>query len=127
MTRPSSAQLHQFAREERARRKVAWERAGKAGSDMARQDDVIWSNIVHMTGMAAGEPARSDQPASYNALQRILMARNIWATARKAEASLDMAIAANQAKARSLYQLFRWVRPLGWSPLIQDEEGRAAA
>lgn len=115
------AQLHKIAREERARRKAAWDRAGKAGSDQAKHDDRLWSNIEQMAAIEAGDPtALSRQPQHWNDQERIAMARNIWATILKAETSLDTAIAANQEKLVGLSHLFRFVRPLGWSPFATE-------
>ncbi len=128
MTHPSPAQLHQIARDERARRRAAWERSGKAASDIARNDDIIWSNIEQMTGLAAGDPiCCARQPDFYYDPTRIVMARNIYATATKADASLDMSRDANRAMVANLFRLYRWVRPVGWHALMDKEEGRAAA
>lgn len=115
------AQLHQIAREERARRKAAWERAGKAGTDIARYDDALWSNVEQMTGLAAGETVcLSREPRWWSEPQKIIMARNIWATAIKADSSLDLTIDANATKVRDLFILYRWVRPIGWTPYTED-------
>lgn len=115
------AQLHQIARDERARRKAAWKAAGQGLSDRAAYDDALWSNIEQMTGLAAGDPACSQrQPQSWGRSQRIVMARNIYATAIKAHDSLDLTIAANVDKVAGLFDLYRWLRPLGWSPYITE-------
>lgn len=115
------AQLLQIAREERARRKAAWTAAGQGQSDRAKYDDALWSNIEQITGMAAGDPAcQRRQPQWWSEPQKIIMARNIFATATKADASLDMSIPANVDKVRGLFALYRWVRPIGWSPYTSD-------
>ncbi|MBA4092286.1 MAG: hypothetical protein C0494_17080 [Sphingobium sp.] len=115
------AQLHQIAREERARRKAAWDAAGQGQSDRARYDDALWSNIEQAAGIAAGDPAcATRQPQWWSEPQRKIMARNAWLTAVKANASLDDTIAANCAKISGLVQLYRWLRPLGWSALIPE-------
>lgn len=117
----SSARLHQIAREERARRKAAWERAGKAGTEKALYDDALWSNVEQMAGVAAGDPVcLSRKPRWWSEPQRIIMARNIFATANKADQSLDLSIEANVQKVCGLFALYRWVRPIGWSPFIQE-------
>ena len=114
------AQLHQIARDERARRKAAWNAAGQGLSDHAAQDDVIWSNIEHCTALAAGEPAAAKRAPSYYTLpEYVVMTRNAWVTACKAETTLDASITANRQKILDLWHLFHWLRPLGWSPLAQ--------
>lgn len=114
------AQLHQLARDERARRKAAWKAAGQGLSDRAAMDDVIWSNIEQCTALAAGDPAAAKRAPSYWTLPEVIvMARNAWVTACKAETTLDATIATNRQKILDLWHLFRWLRPLGWSPLVQ--------
>lgn len=118
------AQLHQIAREERARRKAAWKAAGQGMSDRVAYDDALWSNIEQMAGLAAGDPACSTrQPQWWSRPQKIIMARNIFATATKADSSLDLTNPANRDKVRGLFQLYRWLRPLGWSASIPDCAG----
>lgn len=120
MTR-TPAQLLQIAREERARRKAAWTAAGQGQSDRAAHDDALWSNIEQMAGLAAGDPACAKrQPQWWSRPQTITMARNIFATATKADASLDLTIPANLDKVRGLFDLYRWLRPSGWSASIPD-------
>ncbi|WP_340265440.1 hypothetical protein [Sphingobium mellinum] len=122
MPKPTPAQLHQFAKDERARRKLSWERAGKAGSEQARYDDALWSNIEQMAGIAAGDPTcRTREPQWWSRPQRIIMARNAWTTACKAENSLDHSIKANLSKIADLWQLYRWLQPVGWSPYLSRE------
>ncbi|CAD7335329.1 hypothetical protein FIV32_02210 [Sphingomonadales bacterium 58] len=121
MPSASPAQLHRFASDERARRKAAFAAAGQAQSDRARQDDIIWSNIEQMAGYEAGDPAcLKRQPSSWARPERITMARNAWATACKAETSLDASIAANGEKIAALWHLYRWLKPAGWSPYINE-------
>lgn len=115
------AQLHQIAREERARRKAAWKAAGQGLSDRAAYDDALWSNIEQMAGLAADDPVCSKrQPQWWNRSQKIIMSRNIFATAMKADSSLDLTIPANRDKVSGLFQLYRWLRPLGWSASIPE-------
>lgn len=119
----SPAQLLQIAREERARRKAAWAAAGQSDADRARQDDALWSNIEQMAGIAANDATcMKRQPQYWNRAQRIIMARSIWATACKADAHLDTTIAANLDKVRGLSQLYRWVRPIGWSASVPGSD-----
>jgi len=121
MPKPTPAQLHQFAQEERARRKAAFKAAGQALSDRAQQDDAIWSNIEQMAGLEAGDPAcQKREPRYWSRPQRITMARSAWATACKAEASLDGSIEANAEKIAALWHLYRWLRPSGWSPYLNE-------
>lgn len=118
MTTP--AQLHQIARDERARRKAAWKAAGPGLFDRAAQDEVIWSNIEHCTALAARDPAAAKRAPSYYTLPEYsVMARNAWITACKAETTLDAGVATNRQKILDLWHLYRWLRPLGWSPLAQ--------
>ncbi|MGE6693315.1 hypothetical protein ACQKE8_12830 [Sphingobium limneticum] len=115
------AQLHQIAREERARRKAAWTDAGQGQSDRALYDDALWSNIEQCAGLAAGDPACSRrQPQWWSEPQKIIMARNAFATAMKADARLDQTNPANLEKIRGLFQLYRSIRPIGWSPYNQE-------
>ncbi|MDV5823092.1 hypothetical protein [Sphingobium naphthae] len=115
------AQLHQIAREERARRKAAWSAAGQGDTRRAHQDDVIWSNIVHIVGHAAGDAAcRTRGPQEWTLSERISMARNAWATACKAETTLGTTTEDALRKVAGLFALFRWLRPMGWSPLIPE-------
>lgn len=117
------AQLLQIAREERARRKAAWTAAGEGQSDRAKNDDALWSNIEQMAGLAAGDPAcQRRQPQWWSEPQKRIMARSAWNTAVKAERKLDTSIPANQTTANNLVYLYRFLRPVGWSALIPDEE-----
>ena len=121
MPSASPAQLHQFAKDERARRKAAFEAAGQAQSDRARQDDIIWSNIEQMAGREACDPeCLKREPRHWNRPERVTMARNAWATACKAETSLDATIAANSEKIAALWHLYRWLKPSGWSPYFDE-------
>jgi hypothetical protein len=121
MANATPAQLHQFAQDERARRKAAFKAAGQALSDRAQQDDAIWSNIEQMAGCAAGDPiCLKREPRNWTRPERITMARSAWITACKVESSLDASIAANLAKITALWQLFRWLQPIGWSPCINE-------
>ena len=121
MPEATPAQLHQFAQDERARRKAAFAADGQAQSDRARQDDILWSNIEQMAGCHAGDAAcLKRQPTQWNQAERITMARSAWATACKAETSLDASIAANGAKITALWQLYRWLKPMGWSPYFDE-------
>ncbi|WP_289144969.1 hypothetical protein [uncultured Sphingobium sp.] len=116
MTR-TPAQLHQIARDERARRKAAWEAAGEGSSDRARYDDALWSNIEQMAGLEASDPTCLRRELQWWSMpQREIMARNAWATAYKADANLDHTVDANLDKIADLFALYRWVRPIGWSP-----------
>lgn len=121
MPKPAPAQLHQFAKDERARRKAAFKAAGQALSDRAQQDDIIWSNIEQMAGREAGDPlCMKRQPWYWTRVERITMARNAWATACKAETSLDPSIETNAAKIAALWHLYRWLKPVGWSPYLSE-------
>lgn len=123
----TAAQLHAIAREERARRKAAWAQAGQALSDRAQQDDIIWSNIEQMTGREAGDPVCSKrQPHYWTRPERITMARSAWKTLIKMEDVLDRASPADVKRATAMSHLYRWLRPLAWSPM-QEERERAAA
>lgn len=114
---PTPAHLLQIAREERARRRAARERAGNAATDIARRDDIIWSNIEQMAGRAARDPAcLSRQPCYWTLPERIAMAHNIWATICKAETGLDLTVPANHRKVAGLWSLYLWIRPVEWSP-----------
>jgi hypothetical protein len=116
------AQLHQIARDERARRKAAWSAAGQGDTSRAHQDDVIWSNIAVMAGRAAGDDAcQARGPRDWTLPERITMARNAWATACKAEATLGTATEDSLRKVAGLFALFRWLRPTGWSPLFAEK------
>lgn len=81
MTRPPPAELLSIARQERARRKAAWERAGRADSTPAREDDIIWSNIEHFARVLTGSRKR---PVSWHPDDKAMMAENIRATLSKA-------------------------------------------
>lgn len=117
-----AAQLFATAKAERARRKAAWDRAGKGATDAARHDDALWSNVEQAAGLAAGDPVcLSRQPFAYFAPARKAMARNVWATAIKAETSLDIAVPAQRATIVGLWQLYQWLRPEGWSPHVKEE------
>jgi hypothetical protein len=121
MPKATPAQLHQFAQDERTRRKAAFKAAGQALSDRAQQDDIIWSNIEQMAGLEAGDPiCLKREPRYWNRAQRIIMARSAWATACKAEDSLDASVPANLEKITALWWLFRWLKPVGWSPYISE-------
>lgn len=121
MPEATPAQLHQFAQEERARRKAAFNAAGQSLSDRAQQDDAIWSNIEQMAGLEAGDPVcQKREPRYWSRPQRITMARSAWATACKAETSLDISIEANAAKVSALWYLYRWLQPAGWSPYFNE-------
>ena len=121
MPEATSAQLHQFAQDERARRKAAFKAAGQGLSDRAEQDEAIWSNIEQMAGLEARDPVSlKREPRYWSRPQRIIMARSAWATACKAETSLDASIEANAAKITALWQLYRWLKPVGWSPYINE-------
>ncbi|MBJ7442856.1 MAG: hypothetical protein JHD32_00790 [Sphingobium sp.] len=114
------ALLFATARDERARRKEAWKAAGQGLSDRAAWDDVVWSNIEQRTGLAAADPAfRQRQPQCWYPPAMIMMARSAWATAVKAESSLDATDPANAAKITALWTLFRWLKPAGWSPYFE--------
>lgn len=116
------AQLHQIAREERARRKAAWSAAGQGDTSRAHQDDVIWSNIALMAGRAAGDAAcQARGPRDWTLPERITMARNAWATACKAEATLGTTTEDALRKVAGLFALYRWLRPTGWSPLVPEK------
>ncbi|MEC3912171.1 hypothetical protein U5A82_17330 [Sphingobium sp. CR2-8] len=120
MTR-TPAQLHQIARDERARRKAALEAAGQGQSDRARYDDALWSNIEQMAGLAAGDPhCQARHPQRWRDDERAVMAKNLWATACKADAKLDQTIEANRIKTADLLALYRWVRPMGWPPYATE-------
>lgn len=120
--KPTPAQLHQFAQDERARRKAAFKAAGQGLSDRAQQDEIIWSNIEQMAGREAGDPVcLKREPWYWTRTERVTMARSAWATACKAETSLDASIEANGAKIAALWWLFRWLQPAGWSPYINRE------
>lgn len=80
MTRTPAYQLVQIAREERARRKVAWERAGRQDSPAARDDEIIWSNIEHFARILNGESRPSHWPVEH----KRIMVESIAATLRKA-------------------------------------------
>lgn len=80
MTRPPAYQLVQIAREERARRKVAWERAGRLDSPTARDDEIIWSNIEHFARILNGER----RPIHWPVEHKRIMVESIAATLRKA-------------------------------------------
>lgn len=122
MPRTTPAQLHQFAQDERARRKAAFKAAGQALSDRAQQDDIIWSNIEQMAGREAGDPlCLKRQPTYWTRPERITMARSAWITACKVETSLDASIATNRVKITALWQLYRWLKPVGWSPYLNRE------
>lgn len=111
------AQLYQIARDERARRMAAWKAAGKTLSDRAQQDDIIWSNIVHLTGREAGDPTRLARPPWYwTTPERIVMARSVWTTACKMEGSDT--IPAEQV--RGMFSLYRHLRPIEWSPFTPE-------
>ncbi|MCK0533429.1 hypothetical protein [Sphingobium agri] len=121
MPSPTPADLHQFAQDERARRKAAWQAAGQGLSDRAQQDDALWSNIEQMLGREAGDPlCMKRHPWYWTRVERIAMARNAWSTACKAEASLDASIEANGAKISALWHLYRWLKPVGWSPYFTE-------
>jgi len=121
MPKATPAQLHQFAQDERTRRKAAFKAAGQALSDRAQQDDIIWSNIEQMAGREAGDPVcMKRQPWYWTRVERITMARSAWATACKAETSLDASIASNATKITALWHLYRWLKPMGWSPYINE-------
>lgn len=107
----SAAQLHQAARDERARRQAAWAAAGQTFSDRALQDDALWSNIEQMAGRYAGDPvAMKRWPWYWTPIEREAMIANALATAIKAEASLDARKLAQRAKIDALWHLFRWLR-----------------
>lgn len=80
MTRPPAYQLVHIAREERARRKVAWERAGRLDSPAARDDEIIWSNIEHFARILHGER----RPIHWPVEHKRIMVESIAATLRKA-------------------------------------------
>ncbi|WP_313326124.1 hypothetical protein [Sphingobium yanoikuyae] len=80
MSRPPPVQLVQIAREERARRKVAWERAGRLDSTAARDDEIIWSNIEHFARILNGER----RPIHWPVEHKRIMVESIAATLRKA-------------------------------------------
>ncbi|WP_122927959.1 hypothetical protein [Sphingobium sp. LF-16] len=80
MTRPAPFQLVQIAREERARRKVAWERAGRLDSHTAIEDEIIWSNIEHFARILNGER----RPIHWPVEHKRIMVESIAATLRKA-------------------------------------------
>ncbi|WHO37853.1 hypothetical protein PMI04_014930 [Sphingobium sp. AP49] len=80
MIRPPACHLVQIAREERARRKAAWERAGWLDSPAARDDEIIWSNIEHFARILNGE----HRPISWLPEHKQIMVENIAATLRKA-------------------------------------------
>lgn len=114
------ALLFATARDERARRKAAWKAAGQGLSDRAAWDDAVWSNIEQRTGLAAADPTcRQRQPQSWHPPAMVMMARSAWATAIKAETSLDATDPANAAKITALWTLFRWLKPAGWSPYFE--------
>ncbi|WP_278983222.1 hypothetical protein [Sphingobium yanoikuyae] len=114
------AQLHQIARNERARRKAAWTAAGQDSSGRAREDDALWSNVEQITGLAAGDPlCQQRQPQWWSEPQRIIMARSAWQTACKADQRLDHASAQDLATIRGLFHLYRWLRPISWSPYAE--------
>lgn len=83
MTRPPAHQLVQVAREERARRKAAWERAGKLDSPAARDDESVWSDIEHFARILNGER----RPISWPDEDKLIMVENIATTLRKAPES----------------------------------------
>ena len=83
MTRPPACQLVQVACEERARRKAAWERAGKLDSPAARDDESVWSDIEHFARILNGER----RPISWPDEDKRTMAENIASTLRKAPES----------------------------------------
>jgi len=127
MERPTPAQLHQFAREERARRKAAWQSSGKGLSDRAQQDDAIWSNIEQMAGRFAGDPvAMKRNPWYWTRPEIETMMANARATAIKAETSLDHGNPAQLAKITALWHLFRWLQnPEPYRPAAQTAESNA--
>lgn len=111
MTRPSPAELHQFAREERARRKAAWQAGGQAMSDRAQQDDIIWSNIEQKAGRFAGDPSAMRRAPWYWTKPEIeVMTANARATAIKAETGLAHHNPANAQKIAALWHIYRWLR-----------------
>lgn len=117
---PDPTLLFATARDERARRKAAWKAAGQGLADRTAWDDVIWSNIEQRTGIAAGDPAcQQRQPQCWHLPDMILMARSAWATALKAQASLDATDPAQAAKIANLWTLYRWLKPAGWSPYFE--------
>lgn len=122
MTKPTPAELHRIAQQERGRRKAAWQAAGQGLSDRAQFDDALWSNIEQMAGCAANDPiCLQRSPVWWSRPQRIIMARNAWATAVKAEKGLDASVEANCAKIAGLWHLYNWLRPVGWSPYFSEE------
>ncbi len=107
---PTPAQIHQIAREERTRRKAAAVAAGQGLSDRAMQDAIIWSNIEHMAGRAAGVPACLKSGPSYWTRPEVeIMTRSARATLERASAGLDTTVAANRTKIAGLYHLWRWL------------------
>lgn len=111
------AQLYQIARDERARRMAAWKAAGRDLSDRAQQDDIIWSNIVHLTGRDAGDPKRLARSPWYWSLpDRIIMARSAWTTACKMDSSGNTPI----EQVRGMFALYRHLRPIEWSPYVSS-------
>lgn len=81
MTQPPASILVTQAREERARRRAAWERGDKGTSDHAVQDNIIWSNIEHYMRVLAGDPR---PPQNWSDDARATMAANVTATLHKA-------------------------------------------
>ncbi|MEA3389397.1 MAG: hypothetical protein U9R64_09035 [Pseudomonadota bacterium] len=81
MNRPAPARLLAIVREERARRQAAWDRAGQGGSDIAINDNIIWSNIEHFMRVLGGDRRA---PTSWSEDNRGLMASNLRATLAKA-------------------------------------------
>lgn len=74
-----------------------------------------------MAGREAGDAAcMKRQPSYWTKPERITMARSAWATACKAETSLDTSIEANLEKIGALWHLYRWLKPVGWSPYISE-------
>lgn len=78
---PHPGELLKIAREERARRKAAWDRAGRADSTPAREDEIIWSNIEHFARVLTGSRQR---PINWHPDDKAMMADNIRATLSKA-------------------------------------------
>jgi hypothetical protein len=110
----SAAQLHQAAREERARRQSAWAAAGQTFSDRALQDDALWSNIEQMAGRFAGDPvAMKRWPWYWTPIEREAMIDSTLKTAIKAEMRLDPSKPDDRAKIDALWHLFRWLRNPG--------------
>ncbi|MES2157512.1 MAG: hypothetical protein V4512_06880 [Pseudomonadota bacterium] len=87
------AQLHQIAREERARRRAAWERGGKGASELAVQDNIIWSNIEHFMRVLTGDRR---PPQNWSDDVRATMAANVRATLHKACAAEGQADMSNK-------------------------------